>query len=386
MNKTLTLLMSIITLFSFSQMTSYNYNFDGLNREFNLFIPSNYDANAEPLPVVFFLHGLGGDMTNFSGLTYKAEQENYIMVVPQAISDQLAGTTWHSGAGNSLYYPNSGVDDVGFISSMIDSISTWYNVDQNKIYSTGFSMGGFMTNRLACELTDRFAAIASVSGTMGNEILNTCNPDNAIPMLHIHSTEDQVVSFDNNTFGSNAFPLIDFWINNNNCNLTADTVDMSNISNDGFTTFKYTYSGGDLNSEVILYQLGGPLHNQSWYTVQSGNDFDAVEVIWDFFEKHTKIDETENAPVPILITNIKEAKMDIFPNPASDIITLDFTNKIGLSSISIANTLGKRISNKTYEEPITAAAFDISKYAPGIYFFQIKDIEGNLSVLKFYKR
>ena len=134
-------------------MTNYNYDFYGINRQFNIHIPASYNANTDTLPLVLFLHGMGGNMSNFSGLSYKSDAEKFIMVVPQALVDpQVNKTAWHSGAGGTIggltYYINQNVNDVGFLSSLIDTISKWYSVDADRVFSTGFSMGGYMSNRL----------------------------------------------------------------------------------------------------------------------------------------------------------------------------------------------------------------------------------------------
>lgn len=379
----------LISVCSFGQWSEHSYTYGGLEREFNIYVPSTYNSSKDTLPLVFFLHGMGGSMSNFSGLDYKAESAKYIMVVPQAISDPKSGTTWHSGAGvnsgGEVYYPNANVDDVGFISSLIDTVSKWYRVNPDRVFSTGFSMGGFMSNRLGCELSNKISAIASVAGTIGNEIIGSCNPENIVPALHIHSTNDATVAYTNNTFGNDAETLINFWVANNNCNQNPDSTVLTHIEDDNYSVIKYLYKNGSLGSEVEFYKLIGPDHNASWYTVQSGNDFDAVEVIWNFFNRHaTK--KTNDTVTPTAVSSIKNVKLDAYPNPATDIITLSFSGNVPVSSIVISNTLGKTLETKYYDKPIKKSVFDISNRAAGIYFFQIKDIEGNLSVLRFYKK
>ncbi|MGB1315058.1 MAG: T9SS type A sorting domain-containing protein [Chitinophagales bacterium] len=388
MKKIYLIVFIFISTYSYAQLTKHSYVFDGNKREFNIYLPSSYETNKDKLPVVLFLHGMGGNMNNFSGLKYKAEAEKYIMLVPQALSDPNFGTTWHSGAGKLGIYPNKNIDDVAFISSLIDTVSKWYNVDQNRIYSTGFSMGGFMTNRLACELNNKIAAFASVAGTIGNEIKNTCKPDKIIPILNIHSTTDKTIPYYNNEFGIETETFMQFWLKNNNFKGQMDTINMSKISNDGFSTLKYSFKrkGSSIN-ELVFYRLTGPSHNESFFNATSDNDFDAIDVIWDFFKKHKNSSEINNSNAEQrIITNINQAKFDVFPNPASQKITLNFESKVELTSVSIANTLGKVIDFKTYEKPINESVFDISDKAPGIYFFQIKDIEGNLTVMRFYKK
>lgn len=385
MKKILTIILSFITFWSFAQMTdTLSYTFQGNHREFKIYVPTTYNANTDTLPMVFFLHGLGGNMNNFSALSYKAEQEKYIMVIPQAIASPV-GTAWHSGAGLLSIYPNTNIDDVAFLNSLIDSVSTWYNIDDKRIYSTGFSMGGFMSNRLACELTDRIAAIASVAGTIGNEIKGACNPSKTIPILHIHSTEDEIVTYTGN-YGIGADSLVNFWVKHNKCDTIPVVTNLSNVASDGFTTKKYLYKGGNLDSEVEFYKLGGPIHSKSWYNLTSNNDFDAIEVIWDFFKRHHKKSSAPSSPNPVTIENIKEAKIDVYPNPAEDIVQLNFSNEISINTIRILSTLGKTIAQQTFENPINKATFNIRDSSAGVYFFQIEDKKGNTTIFRFYKK
>lgn len=374
----------------FSQMTTHKYTFDGKKRAFNVYLPNSYSAKKEALPVVVFLHGMGGDMSNFSGLNYKAEKENYIMIIPQALKDPKTGTSWSAGSisiKGETYYPNANIDDVGFINSLLDTVSSWYKVDEEKVYVAGFSLGGFMANKLACELSNRITAIASVSGTMNKELMSECNPNEPIPSLQIHSTNDGIVSYKGSFTNLGAEALSQFWIKNNLANKTIDTLNLSNNVNDGFSAIKFTYSGKTKKNEVVLYRLAGPDHNQSWYTVSSKNDFDAINVIWDFFKSHQKeINNKEKIKKTTIATSIHDVKIDVYPNPASELITLNFTNKIKIASISITNTLGKTIHKKFFEEAIDEVTFDIRNEFQGIYFFQIEDENGNKTVVRFYKK
>lgn len=385
MKKIITIIFLFGAFYSYAQMSdTLSYTFQGNNREFRVYVPTTYNASTDTLPMVFFLHGLGGNMNNFSGLKYKAESEKYIMVIPQAIASPL-GTAWHSGAGLFGVYPNSNIDDVAFLSSLIDTVSTWYNIDAKRIYSTGFSMGGFMSNRLACELSDRIAAIASVAGTMGNEISGTCSPSQTIPVLHIHSTDDQTVTYNGN-YGIGADSLVNFWVNHNQCNTTPIASDLSNVANDNFTAKKYLYKNGNLDSEVEFYKLTGPGHSESWYNATSNNDFDAIEVIWDFFERHHKKSSAPTEPNPVAIENVKEAKIDVFPNPAEDVVQLNFSDKVKINNIRILSTLGKTIAQQTFDKAISRATFNISERSAGVYFFQIEDQKGNTTIFRFYKK
>ena len=172
----------------------HTWNFGGLSREYYLYVPNSYDS-TKPTPFVLALHGLGDTISNFAAgiqMNLVADTANFIFAVPQAIDAPLFGGAWNSGAGYVGIQLNPTVDDEGFLNAIIDSTAAHYNIDQTRLYSTGFSMGGFMTNLLGCALGDRLAAIASVSGTIGN--YDTCVATRAIPACHFHGTNDQFVS------------------------------------------------------------------------------------------------------------------------------------------------------------------------------------------------
>ncbi len=114
------------------------------------------------------------------------------------LSTQVADT-----AGIVVVYPNgidetwnvsstTGTDDVGFISALIDTVDYQYSIDLNRVFATGMSMGGFMSYRLACELSERIAAIASVTGL---QAFYPCNPNRPVPILQFHGTADPVVPY-----------------------------------------------------------------------------------------------------------------------------------------------------------------------------------------------
>jgi polyhydroxybutyrate depolymerase len=110
---------------------------------------------------------------------------NFILIVPDTCADPLAGNAWNSGAGTSGYFPHSTIIYKGFINALVDTDVSNYSINSNKVYLCGFSMGGFMTERMACESNGKFAAFASAGGTIRNGI-TTCNPTRAIPLAHFY--------------------------------------------------------------------------------------------------------------------------------------------------------------------------------------------------------
>ncbi|GAB4297617.1 MAG: hypothetical protein Kow0068_21800 [Marinilabiliales bacterium] len=221
--------------FSYSQ-TQKTILHDGLTREYIEYVPSIYDGSS-PVPLVICLHGLGDNMNNFSNLGFHqiADTANFIVLTPQALEAYVysynMGTAWNSGASYAGIVLNENVDDLGFIQALIDTTASLYNIDIHSVFLTGFSMGGFMCNRLACELTDKITAIASVSGTLGNTI--TATPSHPIPVMHIHGTADGTVPYTGNQYGNDAEQLVSFYVLNNGCDMAPDIDSIPDVVNDG---------------------------------------------------------------------------------------------------------------------------------------------------------
>jgi polyhydroxybutyrate depolymerase len=169
--------------------------FGGLTRSYRVYQSPNYNTSV-PASLLIALHGLGDNMTNFSGIgfNYIADTANIICIFPQAVSDPYAGTAWNSGAGEYGYYPNSSVDDIGFINALIDTSKAHYSIDASRVYLCGFSMGGFMTEKMALQSNNKIAAFGSMSGTFGNGV-TAHNPGRHVPIAHFHGTSDSTVYY-----------------------------------------------------------------------------------------------------------------------------------------------------------------------------------------------
>ena len=139
------------------------------------------------IPLVIYLHGYGWtaeqDM-NYTRLYEVADTTGYIVVYPSG------APYWNSGISDNPDLATSDVDDVGFINALIDTLSAQYSIDFERVYACGYSNGGFMSYKLACQLSNRIAAIASVGGVMPNSLMKNCNPLRTMPILEIHGTND----------------------------------------------------------------------------------------------------------------------------------------------------------------------------------------------------
>ena len=168
--------------------------------------------------VLFNLHGYGSDAieqmnyTNFNNLA-NTKENNFILIHPQGAPLNTALTSSSSHWNSGGWTIGSTVDDVDFIDTIIALVSQKYNLNQNRIYSTGMSNGGFMSYHLACNLSSKIAAVASVTGSMSSETYESCNPDHPTSILQVHGSIDVTVPFQGNSaLGMRSVnDVMDYW-------------------------------------------------------------------------------------------------------------------------------------------------------------------------------
>ncbi|MCE1198303.1 MAG: alpha/beta fold hydrolase [Marinilabiliales bacterium] len=163
---------------------------DGEKRSFNIHFPATKD-HPSLLPVVIALHGGGGSAEQFektSRLSEKADQAGFLVVYPNGTG---MIQTWNAGecCGRAM---KDRVDDVRFICLLIEKILRDYPADGHRVYVTGHSNGGMLGYRLACELSDKIAAIAVNSCSM---VCDGAAPARPMPILHMHSRNDKRVPY-----------------------------------------------------------------------------------------------------------------------------------------------------------------------------------------------
>ena len=270
----------------------------GVERDYMVHIPEKYDP-ARPTPVVVAFHGGGshaGQMVYFSGLNAKSEEAGFVVVYPNG-SGRLDRLLTFNGGLCCGYAVFNQVDDVAFTRAVLDDLATVVMVDPKRVYATGMSNGAILSYRLASELSDRIAAIASVAGTMGTLRIQAKRP---VPVIHFHGTKDEFVPFTGGTgvrsitqakFTSVQFS-IDAWVRHNGCNETPKVVDLPDAADDGMTSKRTTYGSSKEGAEVVLVEISGGGHtwpgrpSRAEFLGPTTKDFQANDLIWEFFERH----------------------------------------------------------------------------------------------------
>ena len=191
--KRLLTLLIFITCLSASSAQGYisqTIQHDGLTREYSIYVPASYDGTTN-FPLLFNLHGGGGTNSAWqaaSDMRPIADTADFILVYPQARPDPSDGNSF-----NWIPKVPGTFDDVPFFSSLIDTIASNYQIDQNRIYACGYSLGGDMTFELGCKLNNRIAAIAPVARTMQANPNSFCSPVHPTGVLTILGTDDSLL-------------------------------------------------------------------------------------------------------------------------------------------------------------------------------------------------
>jgi polyhydroxybutyrate depolymerase len=266
--------------------TSGALEFGGLKRTYFVHVPTGYDG-IKPLPLVFVLHGGGQSPESaerMSGMSVKADIENFLAVYPSGTGRLSSMPTWNSGACCG-YAMEHHVDDVGFLRALIGKLESDYTVDPNRIYFTGISNGAMMSYRAACEMADEVAAIAPVEGAQDID----CRPSAPVSVIVFHGTADNLVPFNG---GSTPYQIgskrtdrpvadtIGFWVKQDGCAPKPSHEETKEVHLDN-------YSACDGGAAVTLYAIQGGRHVWPGARV-SGNHVPATDLIWSFFAAHPK--------------------------------------------------------------------------------------------------
>lgn len=293
-----------------SQATEDSIMVDGLKRTYLTHIPPERDQ-AKPLPLVIVLHGGGGSGAGMveltqGGFNVLADEEGFVAVYPDALDNQWNDGRSKEEADHRAHREN--IDDVGFISALIDQLIKEENVDPQRVYVTGMSNGAMMTYRLAAELSEKIAAAAPVDGNIPENLVANYTPGKPVAMLVINNTADPLMPwqggditgpFGNKKLGKvlSVRESIELWVKHNQCSIIpAETPKQDNDPNDGTQVRRITYSGGLEGTEVILYTIEGGGH--TWpagssklperVTGKTSQEINANEVIWNFFKNHVR--------------------------------------------------------------------------------------------------
>lgn len=298
-------------LFVTFQTTSAQINFQTRwqNRLRNaiVYLPRNFSA-SEKLPLVINMHGF---LTNarfqfdYTQFHKTADSVRCIIIYPEGVD-----LRWNSG---TFFFVSSTVDDVGFLADWMDRAAVLYNADLKKVYAMGYSAGGFMSYKLACDLTNRVAAIVPDVASMVTDNLNSCVPARPMNIAAFNGLSDPITSY---TGIAGNFPGIDsvkhFWQIKNNCDIEPVIDTLPDLRIDGTRVVRYTYQNCGQQVQQVYYKVinGGhvwPGAANIFFDVlgKTTQDISMNNEAWNFFKtKEIPLSVQCDAPANLQATTV----------------------------------------------------------------------------------
>lgn len=249
-----------------------------------LYLQPALQARGSKVPALILLHYLDGtpaDMADLTKIARLVRDDGIWVILPKGVNG-----TWN-------YKPNAlnQVDDVGFLTQLIQQSVADYPLDPTRIYMAGYSDGGLMTQRFACDKPRLIAAGAAVAATLYQALANACTPNQGTPMLFMQGEDDKVLPYKGNLLFLSAPATAAFWARIDGCAATPTGTDLPNRIGDGTTVHLDRYQGCAADEGVAFYSVVNGGH--TWpgaydYSPDLGlttQDINADTVMWQFFRQ-----------------------------------------------------------------------------------------------------
>lgn len=286
--------------------TRHTLESGGIQRNYVLHLPMQF-SQERAWPLVIALHpfaGTGPMMARTTGFDALADEEGFIVCYPEGVTFLWNGDPTDETKGLLVEDAN----DVGYISDLIDHLVAEYDADPARVYITGASNGGLMTERLACALSDRIAAAAPVMITLPEGFPAWCDSGAAVPMLMILGVDDPFFPWEGGLVeqGPNstqrylsAAETVNFWVERNNA-ATDPVIEAlpDTDPNDGTRVYRESHAGGEPGADFVFCRVEGGGHTwpgSELNVLESlagvgrvSRDFDASRMIWDFFKTKSR--------------------------------------------------------------------------------------------------
>jgi len=269
-------------------------------RHYLLYVPETIDP-MKPIPLVLMFHGGGGTPEGLAAeirFNREAADKGYMVAYPSGTGSNAGRLFWNV-LMSETYATINQVDDLGFVGRLIDDIASRFPVDAKRIYASGFSQGGMLCYRLACDevLSARIAAIAPVGAVMTVPHAD-CRAARAVPVMAFAGVRDPIILYNGGT--SDKIPRndrinrpsvksgIDFWVGR--AGLPATPM----ASGERGAAVMEQYGPDEAGHEVILWSLQDGGHTwpgansvlPEWLVGSVNRDVNASQLICDFFARH----------------------------------------------------------------------------------------------------
>lgn len=249
-----------------------NLNVNGANRTMNVYAPKNIEKGR---PLIIQMHGMNQDapyQQNAAKWESIADTARFVVVFPN---------------GENKAWDIGGDKDINFLKAIINEMYSRYGIDKNRVYVSGFSMGGMMSYHAANKMGDMIAAIAPVSGGGGVN-----SPKRAMPIMHTHGTSDDVVNY-NSTVNT-----LKGWVNAQKCSSNSQKIKPYPSTKPGSAASLEIWSGCTDNVEVRLLTIEGKGH---WYSMDEAVSVNTSVEIWNFVKNYSLDGSSITPPAPAIV-------------------------------------------------------------------------------------
>ena len=278
-----------------AQNRRYTLEVGGMQRSYRLHVPPGLGGDRPALVVA--LHGrlgTGAEMARLSRFDALADREHFLVAYPDGWQ-----RSWADGRSGTPA-DKKDLDDVGFISAMLDDIARRQPYDPSRVYAAGISNGGFMSERLACDLGDRFAAIGVVAATLADYLASRCRLSHPMSVMLMNGTLDPLVPFGGGDLSGGRGHVLSVdetvatWAGWDRCSPTPATRTLPNTANDGTRVSEATFGHCAGGAEVVAYRIDGGGH--TWpggsqylpvrFVGKASRNLAGSEALWGFFSRH----------------------------------------------------------------------------------------------------
>jgi poly(hydroxyalkanoate) depolymerase family esterase len=247
----------LVPLFTTAQVTTIPVG--TTTRSMILYVPPALPANR---PLVISMHGSGQGADYQQGQSkweLVADTAKFVLVYPSGINKQ---------------WDISGNSDINFILAIIDTMQHRYSIDRNRVYLSGFSLGGMMTYHAATRIADKIAAFGPVSGyPPGGANYNSSRP---VSIIHVHGTADDVVPY------NNVISYLNGWVTRDQCPATPQITQPYPANKPNSIATKRYWGPGAQGAEIVLLTLAGKGH---WHSLDTVNGINTSIEIWNFCKR-----------------------------------------------------------------------------------------------------
>jgi len=343
--------------------------YEGEIREYRIYIPASYDGSTS-FPLMFNFHGGGGVIAGqvaIADMRPLADTSNFIVVYPQAFPDPNDG-----GSNNWLHKDPSTIDDVFFVDEMINTISSQYSIDAERIYACGYSLGGEFCFELACRLNDRIAAVGIVARTMGNAAFDNCAPTHPTGIITILGTDDFISPYEGLIWNGIQFYLSaeethNYWTTINNTSAQATVTLLPDLNpSDGSTVEFHSWENGDGCVTVDHLKVLGGGHD--WPGSFGNMDIDATEEIWNYVSRFNL-----DGLIASNITSVDDTNSEsviVYPNPTFDEVKIDMLDSYEPADFKVYNPAGTLLNAGIIFNDKTSVP--LHSLDAGVYLIEIK--------------